>query len=44
MFFKVVTKDQLAPGKIHFGFADGQYCRTRKNSHIPDTSTKVVEA
>lgn len=37
MFFKVVTKDQLAPGKIHFGFADGQYCRTRKNSHVRDT-------
>ena len=27
MNFKVVTKDQLAPGKIHFSFGDGQYVR-----------------
>ncbi len=37
MFFKVVTKDMLAPGKIHFGYADGQYARARRNSYARDT-------
>ena len=30
MFFKVVTKDMIAPGKINFSYLDGQYVRTRR--------------
>ena len=32
MFYKVVTKDMLAPGKIQFSFEPGQYVRARRNS------------
>jgi len=34
MFFKVVTKDMLAPGKINFAFGDGQYVRARRDSNV----------
>ena len=34
MFFKVVTKDMLAPGKINFAFGEGQYVRARRNSNL----------
>ena len=28
MFFKVVTRDMHAPGKLHFGYGEGQYVRS----------------
>ena len=34
MFFKVVTKDMLAPGKINFAYGDGQYVRARRPSYL----------
>lgn len=37
MFFKVVTKDMLAPGKINFTFGAGQYVRARRTS-LPRTT------
>ena len=30
MFFKVVSKDMLAPGKINFTYLDGQYVRKKR--------------
>lgn len=30
MNFKVVTKDMLAPGKIHFSFGEGTYVRAAR--------------
>ena len=30
MYYKVVTKDMLAPGKIHFAYAEGQYVKVRR--------------
>ena len=34
MFFKVVTKEQYAPGKINFSFGEGQYVRARRASYM----------
>ena len=28
MYFKVVTRDMHAPGKLHFGYGEGQYVRS----------------
>jgi len=30
MYFKVVTKGMMAPGKINFAFGEGQFVRTRR--------------
>lgn len=30
MFFKVVTKDQLAPGKLSFSYCNGEYVKARR--------------
>lgn len=42
MFFKVVTKDMLAPGKINFSFGAGQYVRARRSSgtRLANTTTE----
>jgi len=37
MFFKVVTKDMLAPGKINFSYGEGQYVRAvRRTAGTPN--------
>ena len=33
MFFKVITKDMIAPGKINFTYGEGQYVRSGKASY-----------
>ena len=40
MYFKVVTKDQLAPGKIQFSYAPGTYVRKMRK---PDDKATRVE-
>ena len=43
MFFKIITKDMLTPGKVHFGFADGQYVRARRHSGKRSNITSSAE-
>jgi hypothetical protein len=42
MYFKVVTKDMLSPGKINFAYAEGTYVRNiRQHTFTNTTKTKV---
>ena len=34
MYFKIITKEMLAPGKINFTYGDGQYVKARRTSII----------
>lgn len=44
MFFKVVTKDMLAPGKINFSYADGQHVRSGRVEFVRSSTNKGVES
>mmetsp|Transcript_42023 Transcript_42023/g.55372 ORF Transcript_42023/g.55372 Transcript_42023/m.55372 type:complete len:137 (+) Transcript_42023:659-1069(+) len=39
MFFKVITKDMLAPGKINFTFGDNQYVRAPRKTGMSGAPT-----
>ena len=39
MYYKVVTKDILAPGKINFAYAEGQYVRAGRANAAKSLST-----
>ena len=40
MFFKVITKDMLAPGKINFSYGEGQYVRSNKAVYARQSTLK----
>lgn len=43
MFFKVNTKDMLAPGKINFSYGAGQYVRARRQSTMRSGGPTTTE-
>ena len=43
MYFKVITKDMLAPGKINFSYGDGQYVRSGRAEFLR-SGTNIREA
>ena len=44
MFFKVITKDMLAPGKINFSYADGQTVRSGHVQFLRSSTNKGAES
>ena len=41
MFFKVITKDMLAPGKVNFAYGEGTYVRNPRRSGIFAATNKT---
>ena len=41
MYFKVVTKDMLAPGKVHFSYAEGTYVRNARRNVLNSNPNKT---
>lgn len=42
MYFKVRTKDQLSPGKLHFAYADGQTVKNKRQNFASNYSSNVT--
>ena len=44
MFFKVITKDMLAPGKINFTYGEGQYVRSGNAAFLRSGPLREAES